>query len=647
MWWRQHRAVTATLQMEVAFRDLTLVWLNSSENLSTEMQREREAIQTNAAETIRWLEDSASEPAEEAGLISVEERLRRWASPVESETARLLPESVEILRLGIRSRLRSVPSQACFLRVFETYIRAPMLAIIKQSWAASAGILREVWQAREIVTYWRASPESSSESSELVAEAKHNATALLREQLQSDTALDQLDARTVEAFWGWHEKGSLAFEAEQFGWINVLRHPRGRAVFDTAKQRGQSKAKASAQRVGQWTSGQVDKALEFIGGKVPEQPTLEPVVRRTTLRDTLALPAAKTTLPVLYRLLFRLTPVEDSRFLMGRDQELAGLRQAAEDWDSGRFAACLMIGSRGSGKTSLLNCAIGDIFSGKQIIRAEFDKRILSPDKLNAFLRNLLDGKANENIESAFQAEQRIVILEESERICLRKVGGFDAAHQLMHLIHRTAPATLWIVVMNDNAFRVLDAEADLHRVFSHRINAMNVSRSDLENAILERHRLSGLRLKFAPPPARDPRVSRVKRWLGLEDSAQKLFFDSLFQQSAGIFRSAFELWLSSIQRVEGETLTIRQPLDPAFGRLRSELAQEDQFTLLVIQEHGSLTQDELTEVLCESRDDSRSRMERLTGLGLVEPDPDHPGLRVRPEAQRFVNDLLRRMNLT
>jgi hypothetical protein len=175
----------------------------------------------------------------------------------------------------------------------------------------------------------------------------------------------------------------------------------------------------------------------------------------------------------------------------------------------------------------------------------------------------------------------------------------------------------------------------------------MSVSRGDLETAILERHRLSGFRLEFAPPPAGDPRINRAKRWIGLEDSPQKLFFDSLLQQSEGSFRSAFELWLSSIERVEGDTIYIRQPLDPSFNLFRGELAQEDQFTLLVIQEHGSLTQDELAEVLCEPPNLSRGQTERLTALGLLERDPEHPGLRVRPEAQRFVNDLLRRANLT
>jgi hypothetical protein len=215
-----------------------------------------------------------------------------------------------------------------------------------------------------------------------------------------------------------------------------------------------------------------------------------------------------------------------------------------------------------------------------------------------------------------------------------------------MQLIQRTAATTLWVIVMNDKASRVLDAGVELSRAFSHRINAMSVSPDDLEKAILERHRLSGLELEFAPPPAADPRVSRARRWLGLQESPQKLFFRSLFQQSEGVFRSAFELWLSSIERIEGETVKIRQPLDPAFGRFRNELVQEDHFTLLEIQEHGSLTCEEVAAVLGEPCEASRSRLERLSALALIEPDPEHPGLRVRPEAQRFTNDLLRRVNL-
>jgi len=443
---------------------------------------------------------------------------------------------------------------------------------------------------------------------------------------------------------GWCKTNRLLLYRSVFA--SLLR-PRARSFLPAAVSMLRLQGQTALHRSGQWATARVERTLESVGGRVPAHPVLLPVIRRTTLRDTLSLPASKRELPPLYRLLFRLTPVEDRRFLVGRDQELAGLDQAVTDWDAGRFAACLLIGARGSGKTSLLNCAVHGALASHRLIRAEFHDRLLHPAQLDAFLRTLLELGDDDDLYAAFEAERRILILEEGERIFLRTVDGFEVAHQLMHLIHCTAATTLWIVVMNDRSFRVIDAATHLHRVFSHRINAMSVSRSDLETAVLERHRLSGLRLEFAPPPAGDPRVSRAKRWIGIQDSPQKLFFDSLLQQSEGTFRSAFELWLSSIERVEGDTIHIRQPLDPSFNRFRSELAQEDQFTLLVIQEHGSLTQEELAEVLCEPQNASRGRTERLTALGLIERDPEHPGPRVKPEAQRFVNDLLRRANLT
>jgi hypothetical protein len=650
-WWRQGQALAATLETEVALRDLTLAWFDAVQTFANDVQREREELRFYTTATLAWLEQGSQSGgvAETFGLITPEERLRGWALPVESEAMRRLPERVELLaprRSGVR--LRTIATRTSFLKIFDRYARTPMRSIVDHSWQKSAIALREVEQAKEMIAYWsEASSSSANEALELMAEARHNAIAALTEQLQVLAQTEQLEVEAVDAFWIWHKKGSIAIEADLYGWIALLERPRGRALLDTSIDAGRLKAKTALHSAGRWTSDRVERTMESMGGRVPSRPALQPVVRRTILRDTLSLPATKSDLPALYRLLFRLIPVEDRRFLVGRNQELAGLEQAVGDWVTGRFAACLLIGARGSGKSSLLNCALRDIFAGQPWIRAEFHERLLSPPKLDAFLRKLLNLREDADLETAFLAERRVLILEEGERIYLRRVGGFAAVHHLTQLIHRTASTTLWVIAMNDRSFRVLDAGCHLHRVFSHRINAMSVSRTDLENAILERHRLSGLRLEFAPPPVGDPRVNRAKRWLGLEDSAQKLFFDSLFQQSEGIFRSAFQLWLSSIERVQGETLKIRQPLDPAFSRFRSELAQEDQFTLLVIQEHGSLTQDELAEVLCETRDHSSNRMERLAALGLIEPDPDHPGLRVHPEAQRFVNDLLRRTNLT
>jgi DNA-binding IclR family transcriptional regulator len=67
---------------------------------------------------------------------------------------------------------------------------------------------------------------------------------------------------------------------------------------------------------------------------------------------------------------------------------------------------------------------------------------------------------------------------------------------------------------------------------------------------------------------------------------------------------------------------------------------------LLSILQHGSLTSGELAQVLREPERVSRMRLKRLVTLGVVEPDPEHPGIRVDPEAHRFVSGLLQGVNL-
>jgi hypothetical protein len=649
-WWRLERSVSTILGMEVTLRDLGLYWLRGAQDMIESLRLERSSVISASEKRLIWMKEVAASGIESAlpplELATPDERIRSWTRHYEKHAGELLPEQVEVVRsYGYESWRKAHPRKA-FLSTFETHGRAPVLRIVGDYWEQSATLLRESERSKEILDYWRTSATGDPESNPLFVQARENTLPMLAEQIEKLAGPDDLESRFANSFWVWEEEISTALEVERSGWLPLLRGSRGRRLFLKAVNSGREKSRYALQRASRWGADRFDRALEAIGAKLPERPTATPVVRRTTLRDILHLPASKGELPGLYTVLFKLVPVEDRRFLIGRERELAGLEQAVKDWGNGRFAACLFVGARGSGKTSLLNCACAVAFAGRELIRTEFTERILTPEALDDFFRKMLGLQPEADLVEGFAAKRRIVIIEEAERVFLRQVGGFDAADHFVRRIQNTASTTLWVITMNQKAFRVLDAAMQFGRVFSHRISAMSVSREDLENAILERHRLSGLRLDFAPPPTGDPRINRLRAWFGLQDSPQALFFDSLYQQSGGVFRSAFELWLSSIERAEGRILKIRQPLEPAFAQFRSELTQEDHFTLLSIQEHGSLKVEEVASTLCENTEASRLRLDRLKTLGLIEKDPEHPGLRIRPEAQRFTDELLRRVNL-
>ena len=651
LWWRRQTAVTTMHEIEVAFRDLGIGWLDSANKVVESLRQERAEILSLAEKMAEWIKSGADTgtvaPVESMLLATCEERLRSWSNLIEEEAGKLLPETAELISQRSKTHLRTMRPRAAFLSTFNTFCEPAMRQSVQEYWEGTARIVREASRSKEIIDYWRAAATGQEQQAQLFEQARNNAGSVLLAQLQVSTSSEALESILTQTFWTWGEEGSTALEAAQIGWVELLQKPRGRRLSRVVIREGRRRSRGSMQRAARRAADQWDRVLETIGGKLPSRPATSPVVTRTTLRDTLLLPASKSELPVIYGSLFRLSPIEDRRFLVGRDRELSGLEQALTDWDAGRFAACIFVGARGSGKTSLLNCATSGAFAGREILRTQFSERAITAKAIDDFLRKLLQLSPGVDLEAAFKSKRRILMIEEGERIYLRKVGGFEGACHLMHWVQRTAVTTLWIIAMNDRAFQTLCAGAQFSRAFSHRINAMSVSRMDLENALLERHRLSGLRLDFTPPPASDPRLSRIRSWLGLEKTPQQLYFDSLYQQSGGVFRSAFELWLSSIERVEGEKLKIRQPLEPAFASLRGELEQEDLFNLLVIQEHGSLTYEEASEVLCENVEVTRTRMDRLAALGLIENDPEHSGFRVRPEAHRFTSAALRRVNLT
>jgi len=331
---------------------------------------------------------------------------------------------------------------------------------------------------------------------------------------------------------------------------------------------------------------------------------------------------------------------------VGREAEMAALGELRQLWESGRAAAGILVGERGSGKTSLLNCGQAAIFPGADLVRGQFHERIRGPEDMRRFLAELLRFPEEQDPLVALQNRRQVVMLEELERSFLRQVNGYHGLRDLLSLIASTSHSVLWILVVNRSAFEILNAAVRLGDFFSHRINTMSVDPEALKTAILVRHNLSGLRLQYAPPPADQTPGPVRRRFLGLEQSPEQLFFEALYRESEGVFRSAFELWQSYIERAEGGVLRMRYPTRPDYTPLLSGLSQDDLFTLQAVLQHGGLTLEEHAAVFHASEKESLARLETLQDRELIQPDPDRPGFRVQPEAAHLVRDALHRLNL-
>lgn len=136
LWWRQHRALLETLQLEMAWRNLTVTWFSATETVINDVDREGGDASEYRTATLRWLEEGArSDPAQNSSfaLITPEERLRGWAHPIESEAGFKLVEKTEVLVGGFRPRLRRIAMHSRFLRAFDTYARKRMRGLIEHS----------------------------------------------------------------------------------------------------------------------------------------------------------------------------------------------------------------------------------------------------------------------------------------------------------------------------------------------------------------------------------------------------------------------------------------------------------------------------------------------------------------------------------
>ncbi len=621
-------------------------------NLSAASEAERAELVQELRDLAAWLDHSVSSrsrlslPPSRGRVVPAQRRLQDLETAVEL-AAKKLPTSLA----SLRTRQAKPPRKERWAQIFpEAGLKAVWPSWSEELQSALAAneleqreLLQGAERAREVIRF-ALELKDEDEGAEVYLDALHNARDLVQYQLSKEQARENLMETRLTSLlpllFGDYLLRTQTSRSSALAWSAQRLWQRQGSVAGQTLQRSARALARSGWRRGSRLARRFLSSIGFLDQEV----TVSAVHRRSYLPEQFLLKGERQ-LPAIYQRLFRIEPVEDSRFLVGRTRELEALLEARDQWLAGRRVSVLISGQRGSGKTSMLNCVMEE-FEGLEVVRGEFSRRLLSPREIQAFLRDLLGLGAEQEVLPALLERRRVIIIEELERTFLRTVGGYEGIRALQLLVAESSSTTLWILAINQVALKLLNPSTGLDQRFSHRIETASVSRADLESAILTRHNLSGLRLRFATRHEGSGRWDRWRQLLLGHREPRELFFRGLASQSRGIYRTALEIWLAHIECVEAGQVYLEPITAPDLSQTFAELDLDDLFSLVAIMQHGSLTPEEHALVFECSQDKSRTQLRELEARDLLEPDPNHSGLRLRPEALPVIKEALFRKNL-
>ncbi len=657
-WVRQLQSSDAILRLELSLEQCEQkslqVLLETLDNLHSELSDLRKELEDAIASLQRRSKEGAAEgfPPPRGDIVPAASRMSELDSNLGTKW-NTLPRSMQVPsrfttlpKPGIR--LRSLYPREYIRQAFERSGRKEVAGLLEEVEAEHRKIVQEIERAREVVLFGETTPVSAAGTDSMVlSEALQNALHLLEYcRGERQDWRDTIDRRMAKAMASVFSDCRVVLNRDRLGAWTYLARQGFRKGFVAALDAGAKGAFAGLRASGQFLERLIEAVLAYIGWRSPAPSRQVNVGTRPFLPGEFTADLSAKDLPTIYRHLFRFEAVQDPRFLIGREQELAAIAEARSLWEAGRPVAVIVIGQRGSGKTSLLNCALKRNLGDLELIRDEFSQRVTTEHELRGFLASSFAVREPESLEQFLKEKRRVVMLEEGERTFLRRVGGYEAVRALQRLIAATCSGTLWILAINQVAFQFLNAAVQLGSTFSHRIGAGSVEQDNLKQAMMVRHNLSGLRLQFRPPVTPLIWFDRVRYGIQGQTDPQQLFFDALTRESAGIYRSAFEMWLGQIDMVQAGIMHMKPWSAPDLTPIIDDLDLDDLFSLAAILQHGSLEPREHASVFQQDLSVSRSQLDELLAREVIEVDPLKPGLRIRPEATRVVKEALYRRNL-
>ena len=300
-------------------------------------------------------------------------------------------------------------------------------------------------------------------------------------------------------------------------------------------------------------------------------------------------PEERLILPPFYRRLFAGQATWAGDVLETHGVGVAEARRALASSPNGNLRTVVVVGTEGSGRRALLGAVMrGDRFG--QLRKVAFTEPA-GEREVRVGLEDLGHGQ--------------LVVVTGFSWLVSAADGGFAGLRAFVEGIVEDRGRNAFLLEADDLVWQWGCSIAPLEDVFARRVNVPVLGPRELEEALMARHRLSGLTLKFDSES---------------EDIVLQRVFTDLYEASDGLLQLALAYWLGAIEEIEETPGYVRLGAVPKSPHeaLR-QLEQDTLHTLYVVARQGWMSSEVLGQLLGRRESEGAAILTRMCGMGLLE----------------------------
>ncbi|HUF75272.1 MAG TPA: hypothetical protein VMM35_03295, partial [Longimicrobiales bacterium] len=391
-------------------------------------------------------------------------------------------------------------------------------------------------------------------------------------------------------------------------------------------RRALARGRAVSRRVRAGLSNLRHRASAMLGRESTGQ-----VVSARAIQSLAEVQALIDGLPLVYQRLFTLDPISDPALVAGREGQLASAMARWRRWHSDEGVPLLVRGRQRSGITSFLRVLGGRIQEEGQTVAAlSLDERVQSEAELAKLLSKRLGLGCTESLndlaQAIFDADERslpgAVSVDNLEHVFLRVPGGTDCAERFLTLMAETEPRIFWIGGVTSSAWQLIATGEPTAVSQVDVLDLPPLDAASMREAVLARHRRSGLDVHYEESITTGARMRRRLRGMrsgkGIKKLLEEEYFEQLHRASGGYLGLALFLWLQSARFDPDEGVVMSLPARPDFTVL-DRLSLTQNFTLKAFLEHRTLTLEEHDRIFRLPRHESYQILESLRNRRFIE----------------------------